>query len=252
MIELTCLPDYLHMISKFIKKLIPKQFHFRLLSYGQPFSKFRQIHYAQNCEDIMVQSLFPKTHKGFYVDVGAHHPYRISNTYLLHKQGWRGINIDANPDTINLFKKARPTDINLLLGVSGKAETLTYHTFQDPACNTFSDTEAERWKQKTWNKYLGATEVATQTLKDIFITNLPVGQTIDLLNVDVEGLDLEVLQSNNWLQFRPKVIIVEAHGFDVENMESSPIYLYLKQQGYYLRFVLKFSLIFSLPDMQST
>jgi hypothetical protein len=87
------------------------------VSLKHTFTKFKQTHYSQNGEDIILQSLFPREHTGFYVDVGAHHPYRISNTYLLHQQGWSGINIDPNPETIAFFNRARPKDININIGV---------------------------------------------------------------------------------------------------------------------------------------
>ena len=43
---------------------------------------------------------------------------------------------------------------------------------------------------------------------------MPKGQAIDFLNVDVEGHDLEVLESNDWKRFRPKVIVVEDEALD--------------------------------------
>ena len=105
------------MLKRVIKKIIPPRLQFRLVSLKHTFTKFRQIHYSQNGEDIILKSLFPADYKGFYIDVGAHHPYRISNTYLLHQQGWSGINIDPNPETIAFFNRARPNDININIGV---------------------------------------------------------------------------------------------------------------------------------------
>lgn len=231
-------------LLKKIKRFIPGKLHFKLVNLKHSFSKFRQTHYSQNGEDVILASIFAKDYKGFYVDVGAHHPYRISNTALLHEQGWTGINIDANPDTIELFKKIRPNDINLLAGVSNTAQELTYHKFSDPAVNTFSAEEAERWKYKKWLKYLGTTKISTSKLSSILSENIPAAQKIDVLNVDVEGLDLEVLQSNDWNLYSPKIVVVEVHTFDLESPENSPVYYFLKQKGYKLRHMLKFSLIF--------
>ena len=236
------------MLKSLAKKLTPAKLQFRLVSLKHTFSKFKQEHYAQNCEDVMARSLFPKGYKGFYVDVGAHHPYRISNTYLLFKQGWNGINIDANPETITLFKKARPQDINLNVGVSGKEESLTYHKFSDPAVNTFDKSHAERFKQKNWIAYLGSTAVATKPLKAILDEHLPNNQKIDVLSVDVEEFDLIALKSNDWDKYQPKVIIVEEHNFDLDNSSNSPIYEFLKQKGYGLKYVVGFSLIFKLQE----
>lgn len=216
-----------------------------MLGLKNLFSDFKQVHYSQNGEDILARSLFPAGHKGLYVDIGAHHPYRISNTYLFFKSGWQGINIDPNPETIKQFKRARPKDINLATGIARETGELEYHQFSDPAVNTFSSDEAERWKQKKWIKYLGAKKVGVAPLKDVLKEYLPKGQIIDVMNVDVEGLDLEVLHSNDWEKFSPKVLIVEAHDFNLESMSTHPIYAFLKLQGYRLVHKAKFSLIFT-------
>lgn len=225
-------------------RLVNPRLRFRLVNFLHRFDRFRQSHYSQNGEDILLVSMFPKGYEGFYVDVGAHHPYRLSNTYLLFKQGWHGVNIDANPDTIEMFAKARPKDTNLNLGVGTEAGLLPFHRFADPAVNTFSNTEAERWKQKTWNTYLGTTKVSVEPLQSILKRYLLSGTAIDVLNVDVEGLDLNALQSNDWQQFRPKVVVVEDHKFTLERPNDSEIYRFLSKENYQLVHKVKFSLLF--------
>ena len=44
--------------------------------------------YSQNGEDLILNRLFENKEKGFFIDVGAHHPIRFSNTYLFYKKGW--------------------------------------------------------------------------------------------------------------------------------------------------------------------
>ncbi len=70
---------------------------------------------------------------GFYVDVGAHHPLRFSNTYKFYKRGWHGINIDAMPGSMDLFNRLRHRDINLERAVSDSKQILTYYAFNEPA-----------------------------------------------------------------------------------------------------------------------
>ena len=72
--------------------------------------------YSQNGEDIYILKYFNNKKKGFYVDIGAYHPKRFSNTYLLNKNNWSGVNIEANPNLIKKFLKDRPNDINLNIG----------------------------------------------------------------------------------------------------------------------------------------
>ena len=80
--------------------------------------------YSIEGEDRIVRALLWQKHdKGFYVDVGAHHPFRFSNTYLFYTQGWSGINIDATPGSMKAFNKYRPRDINLEVGVGRGRKT---------------------------------------------------------------------------------------------------------------------------------
>ena len=93
---------------------------------------------AKEGEDIILSEFFPNKTDGFYVDVGAHHPMRFSNTHMFYKKGWRGINIDAMPGSMKAFERKRPRDINLEIGVSGKEGEMTFYMFDDPALNGFS------------------------------------------------------------------------------------------------------------------
>jgi hypothetical protein len=95
--------------------------------------------YSQEGEDAILYRLFENLQNGFFVDIGAHHPFRFSNTYKFYKLGWRGINIDAMPGSMEAFKAARPNDINLEIPVSDKEEDLPFFTFNDHALNTFSE-----------------------------------------------------------------------------------------------------------------
>ena len=63
-------------------------------------------------EDLFILKYFKKVDKGFYVDVGAYHPFFWNNTYLLYKKDWSGINVDANSLSTKLFNLARPKDNN--------------------------------------------------------------------------------------------------------------------------------------------
>ena len=59
---------------------------------------------------------------GIYVDVGAQNPVSNNNTFLLHKRGWSGLNIDLDEENIELFRSARPKDYNFNFAISSKEE----------------------------------------------------------------------------------------------------------------------------------
>ena len=85
--------------------------------------------YSMNNEDIAVLEYFKDKKNGFYVDVGCYHPIHRNNTFLLHKKGWNGINIDIHEFSIDLFNYLRPKDFNYNLAISNKND-LTDMYFQ--------------------------------------------------------------------------------------------------------------------------
>ena len=100
------------------------------------------ICYSQNGEDLIINRFLNNKKKGFFVDVGAHHPIRFSNTFLFYKKGWSGINIDAMPGSMKYFNKYRPRDINIEMGVGIKKNRSIFYQFNEPALNTFDSKEA--------------------------------------------------------------------------------------------------------------
>lgn len=73
---------------------------------------------------------------------------------------------------------------------------------------------------------------------------LPDNIEIGLLNIDAEGLDMEVLQSNDWTRYKPKVVVVECVDFDLAHPEQSSVYCFLLAKNYRLYTFLGLSLIF--------
>ena len=93
-------------------------YNFLKLNY-KIFSE-KKISYSYGGIDVLINNIFKKKKFGFYVDVGCNHPIKNSNTYLLSKKGWHGINIDVDPKNIKIFDYARPKDENINMAVSDK------------------------------------------------------------------------------------------------------------------------------------
>ncbi len=200
--------------------------------------------FAQEGEDRLLANLLKDQRDGFYVDIGAHHPYCLSNTNLFYQRGWRGINIDANPECIKLFEGRRDGDTNLSVGVGPVPGTLKFYKFKEPALSSF-DEKLSRAREKEGREIAGIIDVKVLPLSEILPAYVPSGKKIDFMNIDVEGLDLEVLKSNNWHHYRPRYIMVECLGLELEKLSSDPIYAYLKEQGYALHSKLVNSCLFS-------
>jgi FkbM family methyltransferase len=190
--------------------------------------------YSQEGEDMILRRIFENQPCGFYVDVGAHHPKRFSNTYYFYKKGWRGINIEAMVGSKKLFNKMRPRDINIEKAVSNTFETLTYYIFNEPALNGFSKDLSQIREEETEYRIIKKIQLQTTTLAAILDKHLPKNQPIDFLSIDVEGLDLKTLLSNNWETYRPSVILVEVLNSSIEKIQNNEEYSFLKKHGYFI------------------
>lgn len=204
---------------------------FGLRIYGERAYAHALLSYSQEGEDMILRRIFEGKQKGFYVDVGAHHPQRFSNTYFFYVRGWRGINIDAMPGSMELFNAIRPGDINVEAAIASEKREMTYFMFNDPALNSFHE-ELSRSRDQTAYRIIDTKTVFTRTLAEVLDEYLAPDQEIDFLSVDVEGLDLEALKSNNWDKYRPYCVLVECVDHSLEGIEKSDVYEYLKEKNY--------------------
>lgn len=88
-----------------------------------------KVHYSQWGEDVVLDRFLNKVPHGCYIDVGCYHPRKHSNTYRLHRLGWRGINIDVDPIKKAVFDAARPDDENICCAVGNTPGEATIYTF---------------------------------------------------------------------------------------------------------------------------
>ena len=200
-------------------------------------TSFERIAFGQFGEDLVIEAIL-QTHNrirnGIYVDVGAFHPLRYSNTALLHHQyGWKGMNIDANKNAIEEFNSARPSDINLVALIGKEYCQHEYVYFDHPAVNSANQAMINRQTSET----SPFTEISRETIESqplVGLLDLHFGSNsqIDFLSVDAEGMDLEVLISNDWIKYRPFLIAVETHGLNLDKPSDHEIYRYLSNLGY--------------------
>lgn len=191
-----------------------------------------QVSYAQDGEDLVLESLFfglnAHRHKtdGFYVDIGAHHPFRFSNTNRFYRSGWRGVNIDPLPGVKEIFDKYRPEDINIEMGVSEREDTLDYYMFNEPSLNTFDSDTARRLSSQGL-EIVETRRLDTKPLGEILIGVVDEDRKIDLMTIDAEGFDFEILKSNDWGKFSPSVIMIEQPQLDFDKVYNTETYKFL-------------------------
>jgi heptosyltransferase II len=171
------------------------------------------ISYAQNREDVLLRRALGDAPPGFYVDVGACDPIKLSITKHFYDLGWRGINIDASPVMWELLVGGRPRDINLNIGISNKRGEMTFYRAVADAyggdASGLSTFVAEEVAVHRANGFVFE-ELVTKvtTLADICAEH--VTGPISFMSIDVEGHEREVLEGADFRKFRPRIILVES------------------------------------------
>ncbi|WP_246217144.1 FkbM family methyltransferase [Paraburkholderia panacisoli] len=205
-------------------------------------------YYSQYGEDAVLREIIsPTFNNGVYVDVGAYHPIKFSNTYALYRRGWRGINIDMDPVKIDAFKLARSDDTNVCAAISNEKATRQAYSFS--AYGLTSTIEPAEAARRT-DSPVSVRNVETTTLDDVLENSCYSTREIDLLSIDAEGHDYQVLRSIDINKYRPKIVIVESTLMSINDIMKSEIYRYLVDHDYRLAGWTHLSLIFRLDKSE--
>jgi FkbM family methyltransferase len=169
-------------------------------------------------EDYVLNKIFyddffgKKPAKGFYVDIGAHHPTYASNTAFFYNKGWNGINIEANPGALRAFERDRPRDININAAVSSSGGGVDFYLF--------GDSRGENFDSSSTTDPVFAEQIASEQGKQYTVINVPGNRLetlldkhspgqIDFMSIDIEGQEIHALMSNNWEKYRPAITLIE-------------------------------------------
>jgi len=181
-------------------------------------NKILKVSYSQNGEDIIVNNLAKMLNikEMRYLDIGAHDPIELSNTYLFYSKQNYGVCIEPNPAFLYRYKKFRRKDkiLNVGIGISEKADNAKYYMMSTSVLNTFSKEMAHRYEN------YGAKIVQTVS-KPLVMVDTIIKEHFDycpnFISIDVEGLDYEILRSINFEIYRPEIICLETVEYDKNN-----------------------------------
>ncbi|MCG2590783.1 FkbM family methyltransferase [Rhodohalobacter sulfatireducens] len=189
--------------------------------------------FSQQGEDLSLDRIWTRVFKrdlkypGKYVDIGSYHPVDHSVTYLMYLRGWSGLVVDASPKSCELHKKQRPRDkvINAVVG-SSDLDSVDFYFHKSgklSLINTKYPDDINNYSkislpQKNINTILDASGI----------------NEIDFLNIDIEGAEMEVLDSLNFQKYKPKIIAVEIHGNDIQKGLKSDVSNKLLEMNYKL------------------
>jgi FkbM family methyltransferase len=217
----------------------------------------KKIYYSFSGVDVIIKNIFRNKKKGFYVDVGCQNPIKNNNTYLLHKKGWFGLNIDLDKDNIDIFNISRPNDENINTAISNKVgQTDLYFYHKKSPINTIDKTTSDFQKANVSK----IKKIQTNTLNNILYNSKYKNNKINLLSVDVEGHELQVFEGLDFNLYKPDVIVVEVLDLNVkkleiknlkiENLFNTELYKFLISKNYVLVNCIYSDLVFINKDFR--
>ncbi|ATU94003.1 FkbM family methyltransferase [Phyllobacterium zundukense] len=190
------------------------------------------VSYAQNFEDVMLWRALKHIEAGFYIDVGAAHPDEESVTRAFYDRGWRGINIEPEPDYAAALRASRPRDINLELAIGSHKGKAVIHRIAGTGLSTF-DAKIAAEHEKAGFPSPQDMEIEVTTIESIW--RKYALDTVHFMKIDVEGAELEVIKGANLSHCRPWVVIVEATRPSTPERSSHRFQKVIKDAGYKLR-----------------
>ena len=183
------------------------------------YTKYVKKSYSISAVDLVIDRIFRNKKKGVYIDIGCNHPIKYNNTYLLHKRGWSGINVDLDKKSIQEFNRLRENDTNIQALISDKAEIMDVYFYHErSAINTVSKNLANYRKKK-----YKLIKKASITLNSIIKNSNYKKKKIDFLSIDVENHEFSVLKNFNFEKYKIDIIVCENTDLSQNNLETQDI-----------------------------
>lgn len=174
--------------------------------------------YAQYGEEAHIRKFFYSKENGVCVDVGAADGIRYSNSRMLIQElGWKGILVEPNINFYNSLENlySNADGIHLMNNaVYNKIGVMPFYEFGDSEHAQVSTLSKEfkkrvEAKHSDLGKYKDPVDIDVITLETVLSKAMAIFGNVDFLSVDCEGVDMEVIQSNNWNRYRPRLVCVE-------------------------------------------
>lgn len=177
--------------------------------------KFEVQSYSQSGEDILIKAAFDSLNisNPTYLDIGANHPYYLSNTYLFYSTGSSGVLVEPNKTLYENLKRKRKRDlcINCGIGVDDKSEA-DFYIMDADVLSTFSKDEAKFIESQGTYKIDKVVSVPLININTIIENNFT--SPPDFISIDIEGMDYPILKSFDFSLYRPAIFCAETLKYD--------------------------------------
>ena len=224
------------------------------------YEKYSKKSHSISNVDLIIDRIFRDKTKGVYIDVGCNHPIKYNNTYLLHKRGWSGINIDLDQTCINEFNNMRRKDHNIqeLVGSIDGEEKEIYYYHERSAINTISKALVDKRQTKPREILVKKTKSLNKIIEDSPYNN----KKINFMSIDIENYEYEALKNFNFQKYQIDLIVTECTDMNQGKLEtytqsldyiiSTNIYKLLEKNEYKLINWVNSDLVFVKKNFEGT
>jgi FkbM family methyltransferase len=234
-------------LAKAIHSVALRQCHslkntlFRLNGKDAKYTRF----HSQFGEDRYIYHNIDLPANGTFVDVGAGHPIRLSNTYFFEKNGWTGVCIDADPKQYELLKSAR-AEVEWAAVGADEGEIELSQAYLPTYSSTVRKKEYKGVAKRVFKRTIRVPSLRLETI----LAKHHIG-VIDILDIDVEGTELDVWPTFSYDKHRPRVVIIEYATFGLAD-NSQKISEFFSRLPYKLVHTTQTNLIYLNVDSSST
>lgn len=198
--------------------------------------------FSSDGEDFALMKYLSKIKNGNYIDIGSHQPVKHSNTFLFYLSGWKGICIDPLPSLKNKYRFIRGRDKFINAGVFGSQSTnqeeLNFFYYKNHRDNSTFDPERVKELSSNFQREPSSViTVAKISVAEIISSSQSYfgdSNEIHLLNLDIEGFEIDILKDFFSCNVYPWAVCVEELGQTAETLQSREIYNLMKNNGYIL------------------
>lgn len=195
--------------------------------------------YAQSGEDAILFYILPhigiELKNATYLDLGANHAKELSNTYALYEKGVRGVLVETNPVLIPELKLNRSEDqiVPKCLALHSGCP-VTFYILSGDGLSTPDKAAAEKMiAENPEIRIEKEVQVDTVTIHELLEQYFSEAPTF--LNIDIEGMEFDILQEIDFKKIRPKVVIVEMIEYSMmihAGSRNQRILDYMKKNNY--------------------
>lgn len=199
------------------------------------------VSFSSDGEDYALTKILGGLKGGGYIDIGSYHPIKFSNTFRFYLRGWTGVCVDPLFSLKTKYRVFRPLDYFINAGVtsdknSGSPQTFYYYS-EHPDNSTFDGSRAEALENMFGRSPTSVLQVPIVSVEEVvrrYNERRRLENEVQLLNLDIEGQELSIINRFFELNVFPWVICVEELGYLAETIVVGDVFSLMNKHDYVL------------------